>query len=98
MKDNGANYNDISLEDFLDLPDELAEFSKVKSAISQTISEQCKVQNISVRKLGEKVGLKHPQIIRITSGDANYNIDTLIKVLVGLNLQIQIVPKDSVRE
>lgn len=100
MNENRGNHDfkNISLEDFLDLPDDIALISKAKVNISKIIAEQCKVQNISIRKLAKNVGLKHPQIIRITSGDANYNIDTLLKVLIGLNLEVEIKPKTNVLE
>lgn len=90
---NFKNIKKVNIEDYISLPDEIKSVSKPKVEISKSIEEACKAQNISIRKLADKVGLKHPQIIRVTSGDHNYNIETLLKILDGLNLEIKIVPK-----
>ncbi|MGZ3123676.1 helix-turn-helix domain-containing protein (plasmid) [Bacillus subtilis] len=58
--------------------------------------KKCIYENhLSVRKLGEQIGLKHPQIIRVTNAN-NYNIDTLLKILDGLNLEVIIKKRDKV--
>ena len=84
----------VDISDYITLPDEIVSVSKPKVDISKSIEEECKAQNISIRKLADKVGLKHPQIVRVTSGDHNYNIETLLKILNGLDLEIQIVAKN----
>ena len=90
---NFKNIKKVNIEDYISLPDEIESVSKPKVEISKSIEEACKAQNISIRKLADKVGLKHPQIIRVTSGDHNYNIETLLKILDGLDLEIKIVRK-----
>lgn len=84
----------VKITDYITLPDEITSVSKPKVDISKAIEEACKDQNISIRKLADKVGLKHPQIVRVTSGDHNYNIETLLKILNGLDLELKIVAKN----
>lgn len=64
-----------------------------KLEISKVIKEAMQEQNLTVRSLAEKIEMKHPQIIRVTGGQ-NYNIDTLMKILDGLDLEIEIKKKD----
>ena len=82
----------MNIEDVLDVPKEYYSVSQPKLKITQAIKEQLDTKPLSVRGLGEKIGMKHPQIIRVTSGQ-NYNIDTLLKILDGLDLEITIQPK-----
>lgn len=63
-----------------------------KKEISSVIKSTMKEQNLTVRSLAEQIEMKHPQIIRVTGGQ-NYNIDTLIKILDGLDLEINIKKK-----
>lgn len=79
--------HDIS--EFLDVPDNYYRISVPKLNITKTIKERLDEKDLSIRKLGDNIGLKHPQIIRVTGGN-NYNIDTLLKILDGLDLEIEI--------
>ncbi|MFS8602499.1 hypothetical protein LRO89_07820 [Priestia megaterium] len=64
-----------------------------KRKISMAIKDAMKSQDLSIRKLADKMeSTSHPQIVRVTSR-ANYNIDTLIKILDTLNLEIEVKPK-----
>ncbi|MDR5041903.1 helix-turn-helix transcriptional regulator [Bacillus thuringiensis] len=64
-----------------------------KRKIAIAIKNAMHSHDLSVRKLADKIeDTSHPQIIRITNR-SNYNIDTLIKVLNALNLEIEIKPK-----
>ncbi|GIO35747.1 hypothetical protein J41TS12_06080 [Paenibacillus antibioticophila] len=86
--------NEIVVQDlanFRSREDIILDISKKK--IVQQIKLQLETNNTSVRKLAKKVGMKHPQIVRVTSGE-NYNIDTLIKILDALNLEILIKEKN----
>ncbi|WP_151736737.1 helix-turn-helix domain-containing protein ['Paenibacillus yunnanensis' Narsing Rao et al. 2020] len=80
------------LQEFRTSEEALLEMEKKK--IIESIKESLDSSNISIRKLAQKVGMKHPQIIRITSGE-NYNIETLIKVLDAMNLEITINKKQN---
>lgn len=67
--------------------------NKQKEHISKAIKHTLQIRGLTLRTLSEKIdGISHPQIHRITKGQ-NYNIDTLIKVLDSLNLEIQIKEK-----
>lgn len=61
-----------------------------KVEIIEAIKEAMRERGYSTRALGEKIGVKHPQIVRVTRGE-NYNIDTLINILHGLGLKIKVV-------
>ncbi|HDR4862999.1 MULTISPECIES: helix-turn-helix domain-containing protein [Bacillus cereus group] len=89
MKEDSKEY-DIS--EFMDVPKEYYSISEPKLEITEVIKEALKEKNLSIRNLGKNIGLKHPQIIRVTSAN-NYNIDTLLKILDGLDLKIEIKPK-----
>lgn len=56
-------------------------------------------KGISYRQLADEIGLKHPQIIRIVNGE-NCKIDTLTKVLEGLDLELTLkhVDKDCQKD
>lgn len=64
-----------------------------KLEISKAIKENLDAKHITIRKLADMIGMKHPQIVRVTSGDNNYNIDTLIKILDALELELVICSK-----
>lgn len=66
---------------------------EAKSIISKAIKSEIKNKNLSVRKLAESIEMKHPQVVRVTNGE-NYNIDTLLKILDGLGLEIIIKEKN----
>ncbi|MCI3921352.1 helix-turn-helix transcriptional regulator [Paenibacillus sp. TRM 82003] len=63
-----------------------------KQRIIHSIKTKIDKHNITVRRLAEQSGMKHPQVIRVTSGE-NYNIETLIKILDALDLEIIIKEK-----
>lgn len=66
-----------------------------KKQISQSIKSKIKKEGLSLRKVSFMVDdLSYPQIHRITSGK-NYTLDTLLKVLDPLGLEIKIVEKES---
>lgn len=66
---------------------------KEREKIGKAIRDEMEKQNFSLRSLGKKVGYKHGQILRITNGK-NYNIETLLRVLEGLDMEIKIKKKD----
>lgn len=78
----------------LDVPEEYYYISVPKSLISKEIKKGLEKKNLSLRKLGDEIGLKHPQIVRVTQAN-NYNIDTLLKILNGLDLEIEIKQKEK---
>ncbi|AFQ96447.1 hypothetical protein [Bacillus phage vB_BceM_Bc431v3] len=65
---------------------------KSKLNISDTLRSEIKQQETTTRKLASDVGLHQPQISKVLTG-TNYQIDTLIKVLDGLGLEIQLTKK-----
>ncbi|UXQ89017.1 transcriptional regulator [Bacillus phage Thurquoise] len=65
---------------------------KTKLNISDTLRSEINQQETTTRKLASEVGLHQPQISKVLTG-TNYQIDTLIKVLDGLGLEIQLVQK-----
>lgn len=85
-------FQDIS--DIMEIPEDYYKISVPKLKITKQIKEGLENKDLSVRKLGENIGLKHPQIIRVTSAN-NYNIDTLLKILDGLDLEIEIKPRKN---
>lgn len=66
----------------------------MKDSISKAINEARERHGITIRELAAKIGLHHPQIVRVTNG-GNYNIESLLKILDGLNLEIVIKKKEE---
>ena len=64
-----------------------------KLEISNVIKSTMKEKGLTVRSLAENIEMKHPQVIRVTGGN-NYHIDTLMKILDGLDLEIEIKRRD----
>lgn len=80
------------ISEIMDIPQDYYRISVPKLKITEQIKEGLINKHLSIRKLSENIGLKHPQIIRVTSAK-NYNIDTLLKILDGLDLEIEIKQK-----
>jgi HTH-type transcriptional regulator / antitoxin HipB len=68
--------------------------SEQKFKIIQEIKTSLAKQKLTVRKLADQTNMKHPQIIRVTSGE-NYNIETLLRILDTLGLEIIIREKSN---
>ncbi|TYS12983.1 helix-turn-helix transcriptional regulator [Rossellomorea vietnamensis] len=83
--------HDIS--EFIEIPSEYKVINLPKQKISEAVRLGLKEKKLSLRKAADKVeGMSYPQISRITSGE-NYNIDTLLKILNILDLEIEIKKK-----
>ena len=85
-------FHDIS--ELMNIPEDYHSISVPKLKITDKIKEALEQEDLSIRKLAANIGLKHPQIVRVTSAN-NYNIDTLLKILNGLNLEIEIKSKET---
>lgn len=66
---------------------------ETKQEISDILRENLREQGLSIRKLAHSIGMQHPQVLRITSGE-NYTINNLIKILDAAGLQVVIKKKD----
>ncbi|WP_257156100.1 helix-turn-helix domain-containing protein [Bacillus thuringiensis] len=83
----------FSFSKSVSLPKEYYMIDRPKHNIAKSIKVAIDEQNLSLRKLAAKIeGISYPQISRVTSKE-NYNIDTLLKILDGLNLELIIKPK-----
>lgn len=71
--------------------EEIAE-SNMRVALITELVKARQEQGISQRQLEEMSGVKQPQIARMERGDANPQLDTLLKVLVPLGKTLAIVP------
>ncbi len=93
----GKQLEVYDLNDIMEVPEDFYVISKPKLQISKILKEVMDQKNLTFRDLAEDIGMKHPQIIRVTSGK-NYNIDTLLRILDGLNLEIEIKTKKNENE
>ncbi|MNW12195.1 helix-turn-helix protein [compost metagenome] len=66
-----------------------------KLEISKAIKNSLENKHLSIRKLAEIIGMKHPQILRVTRGDTNYHIETLLRILDALDLELIIKEKEN---
>ena len=71
--------------------EEIAE-SDMRAALITALVEARRERGISQRQLEEMSGVKQPQIARMERGDANPQLDTLLKVLAPLGKTLAIVP------
>jgi HTH-type transcriptional regulator/antitoxin HipB len=94
MTENKENKEFYDIFEIMDVPKEYHSISVPKLNITDQIKAALEKKELSIRKLANNIGLKHPQIIRVTSAN-NYNIDTLLKILDGLDLEIEIKPKKN---
>lgn len=69
---------------------------ETKKKISSFIKEDMKTKGMTLRELCDLIDMKHPQIVRITRGN-NYNIETLVRILDGLGLEIEIKKKEKTK-
>ena len=72
-------------------PEEIAE-SDLRATLISALVEARQEKGISQRELEALTGVKQPQIARMEKGDANPQIDTLLKVLAALGKTLAIVP------
>ena len=72
-------------------PEEIAE-SNMRVALITELIKARQEQGISQRQLEALSGVKQPQIARMERGDANPQLDTLLKVLAPLGKTLAIVP------
>ncbi len=71
--------------------EEIAE-SDIRVALITELVKARKEQGISQRQLAEMSDVKQPQIARMERGDANPQLETLLKVLAPLGMTLAIVP------
>lgn len=90
---NQEDISNIDIADLVNIPDTYYSITRPKQIISEAVRDGLEDNNFSLRKAAKKIaGMSYPQISRVTSGE-NYNINTLLKILDVLNLELKIVPK-----
>lgn len=72
-------------------PEEIAE-SDLRVALITSLINARKEQGLSQRDLEMISGVKQPQIARLERGDANPQLDTILKVLAAMGKTLAIVP------
>ncbi|MEW4225816.1 helix-turn-helix domain-containing protein [Rossellomorea marisflavi] len=87
------NIQKFSFSKSVSLPKEYYSIDKPKQHIAKSIKYSIEQQKLSLRKLSSKIdGMSYTQISRVTRKE-NYNIDTLLKILDALNLELVIQQK-----
>ncbi|WP_066303993.1 helix-turn-helix domain-containing protein [Bacillus sp. FJAT-29814] len=87
--------NEKSLKDFLMVSDEYEKIDEVKLNISKIIQERIQENGLSIKKTAKHInGMGPAQVSRVLHGE-NYNIQTLIKILDYLDLELIIQKKSS---
>ncbi|UOO43810.1 hypothetical protein I0292_26550 (plasmid) [Priestia megaterium] len=83
------------LDNVLNIPKELKIIEKEKLKISEEVYKQLKMRRLSMKKVSDNIeGLGVAQVSRIMNGE-NYNINTLLKVLDFLELEIKVTSKKN---
>ena len=71
--------------------EEIAE-SDLRVALITSLIQARKEQGLSQRDLEMISGVKQPQIARLERGDANPQLDTILKVLAAMGKTLAVVP------
>ena len=72
-------------------PEEIAE-SDLRANLITAMVQARQEKGLSQRALEELSGVKQPQIARMERGDANPQLDTMLKVLAAMGKTLAIVP------
>ena len=72
-------------------PEEIAE-SNMRVALISALIDAREQMGLSQRELEKLSGVKQPQIARMERGDANPQLDTLLRVLGAMGKTLAIVP------
>lgn len=75
-------------------PEEIAE-SDLRVALITSLVQARKEQGLSQRDLEAISGVKQPQIARMEQGNANPQLDTILKVLAAMGKTLAVVPLPS---
>ncbi len=75
-------------------PEEIAE-SDLRVALITSLVQARKEQGLSQRDLEAISGVKQPQIARLERGNANPQLDTMLKVLAAMGKTLAVVPLPS---
>ncbi len=75
-------------------PEEIAE-SDLRVALITSLVQARKEQGLSQRDLEAISGVKQPQIARMERGNANPQLDTMLKVLAAMGKTLAVVPLPS---
>ncbi|MCR5757115.1 MAG: helix-turn-helix transcriptional regulator [Selenomonas sp.] len=75
-------------------PEEIAE-SDLRVALITSLVQARKEQGLSQRDLEKISGVKQPQIARMERGDANPQLDTILKLLAAMGKTLAVVPLPS---
>ena len=67
----------------------------MRVALITALIQARQAKGISQRQLEELSGVKQPQIARMERGDANPQLDTLLRVLAPLGMTLAIVPLNN---
>lgn len=95
MDNSEDSVKKFSFSKSVSLPKEYYTIDKPKHAIAKAIKVAIDDQDLSIRRLSQKIeGMSHPQISRVISKE-NYNINTLLKILDVLDLELTIRPKQK---
>jgi DNA-binding phage protein len=90
-----ADVTVYDLKDVMTVPDSYSSVVIPKLNIVKSIKTELEQTNLSIRQLANKSGMKHQQILRVLSGE-NYNIETLMRILNALNLELKIENRKNV--
>ena len=72
-------------------PEEIAE-SDLRAELITALVQARQEQGLSQRELEALSGVKQPQIARMEKGDANPQLDTMLKVLSAMGKTLAMVP------
>ncbi|MBK5233096.1 MAG: helix-turn-helix transcriptional regulator [Thermoleophilia bacterium] len=92
MKLSELKTNDELLDEQLQDPEFRAEWERtaLARAIALAVLTFRTDRGMSQGAIGKKLGMTQPQVARLESGDVNPSMDTLVRVAVGLGIELSI--------
>ena len=85
----GKTWRDVQKE--LYSPEEIAA-SDARVELMIALSNARKEKGLTQKQLSEITGVKQSAISRLENGNANTQIDSLIKLFAAMNMKMQVVP------
>jgi len=82
-----------SAGDFLDLSPAEVQFIELKLALSASLREERKKQEVTQIELAEILGSSQSRVAKMESGDPSVSIDLLLKALLSLGVSNRAISK-----
>lgn len=92
---SGNGIKRVKLADIASVPDTFDSHILPKVKIGAYLDAVLRERDFSIRGYANSIDMQHHQVLKVLKAEKNYNIDTLLSILHGLDLEISIVKKEK---